>query len=281
MRRRSSSCSVRNLCRSSSAENSSSASGLTRPSWASARSAARSRFCCSSRSYGAGSRRSGSPSSGSSAPRRHRRDRLVGPVLGDQGVGVEAELLEGPLLQLLDAHPLLGAGHLVAVHGVDQLVELAPSVAQPLPGLAQLLLPPAPALLDPRPLGVGRQLDGVLQPASTTATPRADASATRPSRSSRSRRATASARASRSACAARRRARRHGRAAPGRAPRPCAARAGPPSPRARGAGRLGELARGRAVSGSSSGASCARSEPSPRARPARRRLAVAGLLARR
>ena len=52
---RSSSCSVRNLCRSSIAENSSSASGFTLPSMLSARSAARSRFCCSSRTNGTGS----------------------------------------------------------------------------------------------------------------------------------------------------------------------------------------------------------------------------------
>ena len=44
---RSASCSVRNLCRCSSAANSSSASGLTRPSWASLRSAScRRRRCC-------------------------------------------------------------------------------------------------------------------------------------------------------------------------------------------------------------------------------------------
>ena len=41
---------------------------------------------------------------------------LVGAVVGDQAVGVEAELVERPLLQLLDAHPLLGPRHLVAVH---------------------------------------------------------------------------------------------------------------------------------------------------------------------
>ncbi len=57
-------------------------------------------------------------------------DELVGAVLGDQAVGVQAELVERPLLELLDPHPLLGAGHLVAVDGVDQLVVLAGQVAQ-------------------------------------------------------------------------------------------------------------------------------------------------------
>ena len=64
MRLRSSSCSVRNLCRSSIAENSSSASGFTRPSIDRARSAARSRFSCSSRTNGVGS--GGSSPSGTS-----------------------------------------------------------------------------------------------------------------------------------------------------------------------------------------------------------------------
>ena len=65
MLRRSSSCSVRNLCRSSRAENSSSASGLIRPSWASARSAVRSRLACCSRSKGTGA---GSSSPSATSP---------------------------------------------------------------------------------------------------------------------------------------------------------------------------------------------------------------------
>ena len=116
---------MRNLCRSSIAENSSSASGLTRPSMDSARSAVRSRFCCSSRTNGVGSGVS-SPS-GDLAGEGHQ---LVGAVVGDQPVGIEPELLQRPLLELLDPHPLLGAGHLVAVDGVDQLVVLAVEVAQ-------------------------------------------------------------------------------------------------------------------------------------------------------
>ena len=38
-----------------------------------------------------------------------------GPYSATSASSVEAELLEGPLLELLQAHPLLGAGHLVAV----------------------------------------------------------------------------------------------------------------------------------------------------------------------
>ena len=85
------------------------------------------------------------------------------PVVGDQPVGVEAELVERPLLELLDPHPLLGAGHLVAVHGVDQLVEVAAQVAHLLARLAQLLLAPGPPLLDARAFGSG-QGHGLLEP---------------------------------------------------------------------------------------------------------------------
>ena len=80
----------------------------------------RRRLLCSSRSYGRGL---GRPS----RPRRTHRFRLngtsfVGAVLGDQGVLVETELLEGALGRLPRCCLLLlGAHHLVAVHGVDQL----------------------------------------------------------------------------------------------------------------------------------------------------------------
>ena len=124
--RRSSSCSVRNLCRSSRAENSSSASGLIRPSWASARSAMRSRFCCSSRTYGVGS---GSTSRILVGQRGRRRHELVGTVVADERLEVEAELVERPLLELLHPHPLLGAQHLVAVHGVGQRRQLGLELA--------------------------------------------------------------------------------------------------------------------------------------------------------
>ena len=96
VRFRSSSCSDRNRCRSSSASNSSSASGLTRPSTASARSAVRSRFCCSSRTYGdrlgllvvlgaARCRRAG-----------EHRHRAVRAVLGDQRLRVRGRARPSP-----------------------------------------------------------------------------------------------------------------------------------------------------------------------------------------
>ena len=74
---------------------------------------------------------------GNLAEVRHQR---LGSVVPHERVGVEAELLEGPLLQLLDPHPLLGPGHLVAVDRVDQLVVLAAEVAQPAADVEELLL---------------------------------------------------------------------------------------------------------------------------------------------
>ncbi len=148
---------MRNLWRSSSAENSSSASGLTLPSIARDRSAERSRLLCSSRSYGVGS---GSASPSATSPQTAR---LVGAVVGHQGVLVEAELLQGPLGELLDAHPLLGADHLVAVDGVHQLVVLAGEVAQGGPDREQLLLAVAPRRLD-RGARLGGLLDRHLEP---------------------------------------------------------------------------------------------------------------------
>ena len=92
--------------------------------------------------------------------------RLVGAVLGDQDVAVEAELLERALLELLDPHPLLGAGHLVAVDGVDELVVLAGQVAQPGADGEQLLLATLAGALD---LGAGRcgPADRDVEPVST------------------------------------------------------------------------------------------------------------------
>ena len=60
---------------------------------------------------------------------------MVGTVVTHQGVSVEAQLLEDALLELLDLHPLLGTGQLVAVHRVDELVEFAAEVAQSGPDL--------------------------------------------------------------------------------------------------------------------------------------------------
>ena len=47
-----------------------------------------------------------------------------GPNSSTRSAGVDAELLDRLGLELLDAQPLLGAGHLVAVHGVGQLAQL-------------------------------------------------------------------------------------------------------------------------------------------------------------
>ena len=149
---------MRNLCRSSIAVNSSSASGLTRPSIASARSAVLSRFCCSSRTNGTGS---GAISSSATSPKNGTR--CLRAVVVDQPVGVHAELLERTLLELLDPHLLLGARHLVAVHGVDQLVVLAPQVTQRGAGCQQLLLALLSRLLD-RGARVGRLHHAPLQP---------------------------------------------------------------------------------------------------------------------
>ena len=47
-----------------------------------------------------------------------------GPNSSTSVGGVDAELLDGARLELLDAQPLLGPRHLVAVHGVGQLAQL-------------------------------------------------------------------------------------------------------------------------------------------------------------
>ena len=93
---------------------------------ASARSAERSRLACSSRAYGTGS---GACSPSATSPVK-AADELVGPVVGDQCLHVEPELVERALLELLDPHALLGPGHLVAVDRADQLVELTAEVTQ-------------------------------------------------------------------------------------------------------------------------------------------------------
>ena len=88
----------------------------------------RSRFSCSSRTKGAGS---GCSASGSGARARRRAARgWSGPNSVDEHVGVDAELLDGLGLELLDAQPLLGAGDLVAVHGVGELAQLGLQPAQ-------------------------------------------------------------------------------------------------------------------------------------------------------
>ena len=211
------------------------------------------------------------PARGSPPPRPPRPlngDQLVGAVVGDQGLGVEAELLERALLELLDAHPLLGAGHLVAVHGVDQLVELAAEVAQPLAGLAQLLLATGAALLDAGALGGGRR-DRLLEPGehdghARARPPRRRGPRAGAARGGRSPRPGRRARPARPAAAS-----RPGRAGRGPAPRSCAA-ASRASISAARAARDSSASRSRsAVSGSSSGASSARRAATPARRAPR------------
>ena len=91
-----------------------------------------------------------------------RRHELVGPVLGDEGVDLEPELLQRPCLQRLDPQPQLGAGHLVLVHGVGEPVELGAEVAQAGADVAQRLLAPGAGGLDVG-SSSGRLLDGRLE----------------------------------------------------------------------------------------------------------------------
>ena len=79
---------------------------------------------------------------------QHRRHELVGPVLGDQSLDLEPELLERPRFQRLHAQTQLGARHLVLVHGVGEPVELGAEVAQAGPDVAQRLLAPGAGGLD-------------------------------------------------------------------------------------------------------------------------------------
>ena len=198
--RRSSSCSERNWCRSSSAVNSSSASGLTLPSIAIDRSAAAQPLgllLAVVRAPARAARRRRRPR------RLHvdRRDELVGPVLGDQGLDLEAELLERPRLQRLHPQPQLGAGHLVLVDGVGEPVELGAEVAQPGADVAQRLLAPGAGGLDvgSTPGGLRRWTSRAA--ASTTSPTAMTAWAASASRIWRSRRSRARMRSSRSASA--------------------------------------------------------------------------------
>ena len=63
--------------------------------------------------------------------RQRGGDQLVRTVLGEQGLGVDAVLLQRPGLHRLDPQPLLGAGDLVAVHRAGQLLHLVGQLAQP------------------------------------------------------------------------------------------------------------------------------------------------------
>ena len=110
-----------------------------------------------------------------------------GPYSATSASRVEAELLERALLELLDPHLLLGAGHLVAVDGVDELVVLAGQVAQPGADGEQLLLA---ALAGPLDLRAGRcgPADRDVEPVEHVRRPRRrPPGPPRPSRSSRAR----------------------------------------------------------------------------------------------
>ena len=55
---------------------------------------------------------------------------LIGSVFGDKDVGFDAEVLEGLGFDLLDPHPLLGSGKLVAMNTVTQPLEFGGQCAQ-------------------------------------------------------------------------------------------------------------------------------------------------------
>ena len=63
------------------------------------------------------------------------RDALVGPVLGDELLRVEAEFAERAVDELLDPHPVLDAHHLVLVGAADDLVEPGRRRLRRVPGL--------------------------------------------------------------------------------------------------------------------------------------------------
>ena len=213
--------------------------------------------------------------------RRLNGHELVGAVVGDQGVGVEAELLERALLELLDAHPLLGAGHLVAVHGVDQLVVLAGQVAQRGPhGRAARCSRSARAASTAARASAARWIETSSLASTTVDARRRRPAAARPSRTQPLAPLDRRGPGPRAPPRRRARASRRGRAARGPAPRPCAARAGRPS---RPGGRHGpprRAARARSVSGSSSGRVLGRGQPRLEVGEPGEVL-VAGLLGRR
>ena len=107
----------------------------------------RSRFCCSSRTYGVGVRLDLAGLVGQCGRRRHE---LVGTVVADERLEIEAELVERPLLELFHPHPVLGAQHLVAVHGVGQRHQLRLELAHLAAHLGEVVLTAGPGLLDRR-----------------------------------------------------------------------------------------------------------------------------------
>src|SRR5499433_3932951 len=85
---------------------------------------------------------------------RHRH-RHVGSVLGDERVGVHAELLGGPRHDLLQPHPLLGPGDLGAMRGVDHPVQVRREGPDPRPDVFERLGPAPARLLGRRALRLG------------------------------------------------------------------------------------------------------------------------------
>ncbi len=87
---------------------------------------------------------------------RSRRSGLVGAVLGDQRLDLDAVLVDGTLLELFDAQPLLGAHHLIAVDGVGEPRQFLGQFAAAAPQAEQLPLAHDPVLLGGVALGGGR-----------------------------------------------------------------------------------------------------------------------------
>ena len=79
----------------------------------------------------------------------------MGAELLDQRRRVDAQLLDGPRLELLDAQPLLGSRHLVAVHGVGQLAQLVLEHGDVASQHAELGVTRGPGLLGAAAEGVG------------------------------------------------------------------------------------------------------------------------------
>src|SRR5215472_17179333 len=104
----------------------------------------------------AAGRRSRPPAVGGGRVRLvQHRHRHVGPVLGDESVGVHAELLGGPRHDLLQPHPLLGPGDLRTVRGVDHPVQVTGEGPDPRPDLLERLGTALARLLGRLAVGLG------------------------------------------------------------------------------------------------------------------------------
>jgi hypothetical protein len=72
---------------------------------------------------------------------RGRRHWCGGPVLGDQVIQADTEVIGNLGLELLDAQPLLSTQQLVTMHRVGELVQLPDELANPGPDLHETLFP--------------------------------------------------------------------------------------------------------------------------------------------